>query len=88
MDVNEKGTIPTIRMDDTVKLQSFSSILNNPGLNDLGHFNVFDTFYLDDLAFEDVDGLIKRLGAISELMRLTDWIRLAKEQDQASSEAA
>jgi hypothetical protein len=57
-----------------------------PGL--VWHLQKAGVHSLDDLAFEDVDGLISRLGAISELMRLTDWIRLAKEQDQASSKVA
>ncbi|MGL4490836.1 MAG: hypothetical protein ACRCU5_15460 [Rhizobiaceae bacterium] len=51
-----------------------------PGL--VWHLQKAGVHSLDDLAYEDVDGLIQRLGAISELMRLTDWIRLAKDQDR------
>ncbi len=54
-----------------------------PGL--VWHLQKAGVHSLDDLAFEDVDGLIQRLGAISELMRLTDWIRLAKDQDKKAS---
>jgi len=57
-----------------------------PGL--VWHLQKAGIHSLDDLAHADVDTLVSKLGDISRLMRLAEWVELAKTTSETTSDEA